>query len=285
LAGVKALGDWLPVDYYVGGIEHAVLHLLYARFYTKFLYDIGVVSFEEPFTTLFNIGMINYKGKKMSKGEGHGVSPDDILPKYGCDALRLYEMFISPPDIDCEWDDSGIEGVSRFLNKLWRLVESPKYIAPTNELTRQRHKMIYDITTRLENLSLNTVVSGFMENTNHLQNRASNGIDKETIKTMAILLAPFAPHMAEEIWEGLGFTDSVFAQRWPEYDPEMLKTDTIQLAMQINGKLRGNMTVAADAGKDFILNEARKILADKLEGKQIIKEIYVPGRIVSFVVK
>jgi leucyl-tRNA synthetase len=152
------------VDYYVGGVEHAVLHLLYARFYTKFLFDIGVVDFEEPFKKLFNQGMVNKNGKKMAKSAGNGVSPDELLPRYGCDSLRLYELFIGPPEIDCEWDDSGIDGVYRFLNKLWRLVDENKIIAETqdagnSELERLRHRMIHDITTRLENLSLNTVIS------------------------------------------------------------------------------------------------------------------------------
>jgi len=288
LASPEALKDWLPVDYYVGGIEHAVLHLLYARFYTKFLYDIGVVPFEEPFTTLFNIGMINYKGKKMSKGEGYGVSPDDVIPKYGCDALRLYEMFISPPELDCEWDDSGIEGVSRFLNKLWRIVERDvDRVAPaTDELLRLRHKIIHDITTRLDNLSLNTVVSGFMEHTNTLQSISqAGGVDKETIKVIAIMLAPFAPHIAEEIWELLGHSNSIFTQTWPKYDPEMLKTDTIEIAMQINGKLRGNLTIPADANKEAAEQAAKESLADKLKDVEIVKIIYVPGKIINFVVK
>jgi len=285
IASPEALNKWLPVDYYVGGIEHAVLHLLYARFYTKFLYDIGVVDFEEPFSTLFNIGMINYKGKKMSKGEGYGVSPDDVIPKYGCDALRLYEMFISPPELDCEWDDSGIEGVSRFLNKLWRIVErnATNNTPATDELTRLKHRIIHDITTRLDNLSLNTVISGFMEHTNSLQ--SIGDIDRETLETMAILLAPFAPHIAEEIWERLGHKKSVFAQTWPKYDPEMLKTNTIEIAMQINGKLRGNLTLPVDADKEVAIAAAKEALADKLTGVEIVKSIYVPGRIVNFVVK
>jgi len=284
LASTQALQDWLPVDYYVGGIEHAVLHLLYARFYTKFLYDIGVVSFQEPFTTLFNIGMINYKGKKMSKGEGHGVSPDEVIPQYGCDALRLYEMFIAPPDQDCEWDDSGIEGVARFLNKLWRLVENANIVPPTDALLRARHKMIYDITTRLEALSLNTVVSGFMEHTNALSALAATGIDQETLETLAILLAPFAPHLAEEIWETLGNTHSIFAQQWPTYDEKMLQSDTLTLALQINGKLRGSLTLPANATREEALSQAKATLADRLTGS-VVKEIYVPGKIVNFVVK
>jgi leucyl-tRNA synthetase len=284
LASTKALADWLPVDYYVGGIEHAVLHLLYARFYTKFLYDIGVVSFEEPFTTLFNIGMINYKGRKMSKGEGHGVSPDTVIPKYGCDALRLYEMFIAPPELDCEWDDSGIEGVARFLNKLWRLYENPRFVPPNDKLIRARHKMIYNITTRLENMSLNTVVSGFMEHTNTLLALADQGIDRETLEALAVLLSPFAPHMAEELWEQLGHTETIFAQPWPKYDENMLKADNIDIAMQVNGKLRGNLNIPAKATKEEVLAAAKEALGSRLNG-EIVKEIYVPGKIINFVVR
>ncbi|MCL2406051.1 MAG: leucine--tRNA ligase [Defluviitaleaceae bacterium] len=287
LASPQALKDWLPVDYYVGGVEHAVLHLLYARFYTKFLYDIGVVDFVEPFKNLFNQGMILKNGKKMAKSQGNGVSPDELLPKHGCDALRLYELFVGPPEVDSEWDDSGIEGVSRFLNKLWRVVETAaeKNTPVTQELTRLRHRIIHDITTRLENLSLNTVVSGFMEHTNTLQTLAqSTGVDKETIETLAILLAPFTPHIAEEIWEKLGNTQSIFTQKWPMYDPAMLKTDTIEIALQINGKLRGNITIPADASKDDVLALAREALADKLSGAEVKKSIYVPGRIANFVV-
>ena len=288
LASPQALKDWLPVDYYVGGVEHAVLHLLYARFYTKFLYDIGVVDFVEPFKKLFNQGMVLYKGKKMAKREGRGASPDEVLPKHGCDALRMYELFIGPPEVDAEWDDSGIEGVSRFLNKLWRIVEkeATKNIPATEELKRLRHRLIHDITTRLENLSLNTVISGFMEHTNTMQSIAqSHGIDRETLEVMAILLAPFAPHMAEEIWERLGHKNSVFSQSWPSYDPEMLKTDTIEIALQINGKLRGNINIPAGADKDSVISAAQEALASKLEGMEIVKSIYVPGRIVNFVVK
>jgi len=289
LASPEALKEWLPVDYYVGGVEHAVLHLLYARFYTKFLYDIGVVDFVEPFKKLFNQGMINKGSKKMSKSKGNGVSPDDILPNYGCDALRMYELFIGPPELDSEWDDSGIDGVFRFLNKLWRLLE-PSFenpAQPTEAMERLRHRMIYDITTRLENLSLNTVVSGFMEHTNTLQSLAkpAGGVDKATIETLAILLSPFAPHMAEEIWERLGNTTTIFAQSWPKWNDAMLKSDTIEIALQVNGKLRGNMEIAADLDKDSVLAQAKEQLADKLAGMEIVKSIYVPGRIANFVVK
>jgi leucyl-tRNA synthetase len=285
LASKEALERWLPVDYYVGGVEHAVLHLLYARFYTKFLYDIGVVGFTEPFKKLFNQGMINRDGKKMAKSHPKGcVSPDDMLSRYGCDSLRMYELFIGPPEQDSEWDDSGIEGVYRYLNKLFKLaVESlASPVKPTPRHNRLRHQLIYDITSRLENLSLNTVISGFMEHTNTL---SKIGMDKETLQTMAVLLAPFAPHMAEELWERLGNKKSVFTQSWPVYDPQQMKADTIEIALQVNGKLRDSMTVAADAAKDDVLAQAQQVLAERLAGMEIIKSIYVPGRIVNLVAK
>lgn len=289
IASPEKLKTWLPVDYYVGGVEHAVLHLLYARFYTKFLFDIGVVDFVEPFKKLFNQGMINKNGKKMAKSKGNGVSPDEILPTFGCDALRLYELFIGPPELDSEWDDRGIEGVYKFLNKLWRMLE-PSFQSPakaTEDMVRLRHRLIHDITTRIENLSLNTVISGFMEHTNTLQNLAkqAEGVDIDTIKTIAILLAPFAPHMAEEIWANLGNTNTVFAQQWPKWDDAKLKSDTIELAVQVNGKLRGNISIPSSADKDSVIAIAEAAISDKLAGVEIVKSIYVPGRIVNFVVK
>jgi len=271
----------------VGGVEHAVLHLLYARFYTKFLYDIGVVDFQEPFVKLFNQGMVTRNGKKMSKSLGSGVSPDDILPKYGCDALRMYELFIGPPELDAEWDDSGIDGVYRYLNKVWRLADDTPIIDENPDIERTRHRLIYDITTRLESLSLNTVISGFMEHTNTLisLSKTYGGISKNALETLAVLLAPFAPHMAEELWEKLGNATSVFASRWPEYDEAKLVTDTVEIAMQINGKLRGNIQVSANADKDSVVGQAREALGGKLDGVEVVKVIYVQGRIVNFVVR
>lgn len=286
IASAEALKKWLPVDYYVGGIEHAVLHLFYARFYTKFLYDIGAVDFQEPFTVLFNIGMVNRDGKKMAKSMGNGVSPDELLPKYGCDSLRMYELFIGPPELDAEWDDSGIEGVYRFLNKVWRL-SCENIIAETPEFERLRHRFIHDITTRLENLSLNTVISGFMEHTNTMQSLAKThgGIDKATLETLAIMLSPFAPHMAEETWERHGNTATVFAQTWPIYDKAKLQSDTSEIAMQINGKLRGSLEIHANADKETVIAQAKEALSDKLANVEIVKSIYVPGKIVNFVVR
>ncbi|MDE6357587.1 MAG: leucine--tRNA ligase, partial [Eubacteriales bacterium] len=218
LASKEALKKWMPVDMYVGGVEHAVLHLLYARFYTKFLKDIGVVDFDEPFLRLFNQGMITKDGAKMSKSKGNVVSPDDLVQKYGCDSLRMYELFVGPPEIDSEWDDSGIDGTFRYLNKVWKFVieYKDKLIEPTKELTKLRHKMIYEITNRLEALTMNTVISGFMEFTNKIVAEAKNvgGVDKETLETIVILLAPFTPHLSEELWQILGHNESVFKNTW-----------------------------------------------------------------------
>ena len=289
-ASPEALKKWLPVDYYVGGVEHAVLHLLYARFYTKFLYDIGVVEFEEPFTKLFNQGMITRHGQKMSKSKGNGISPDDIVGQYGCDSLRMYELFVGPPALDSDWDDSGIEGVFRYLNRVWKLFYQYKdsIIAPTAEMTRLRHLFVRDITQRLENLSMNTVVSGFMEHTSSLSDLAkkSDGIDADTMDTLAIMLAPFVPHLAEELWQMRGNEGSIFqGPRWPEYDENQIKSDTAELALQVNGRLRGQLTVSVGAPKDEVLAQAKAELAKWLEGGQIVKEIYVPGRIINIVVK
>ena len=281
--------DYLPVDMYIGGVEHAVLHLLYSRFYTKFLYDIGVVDFEEPFVKLFNQGMITGKnGIKMSKSKGNVISPDDLVRDYGCDALRIYELFVGPPELDSEWDDRGIDGVYRFLNRLWNLVQDSKKknVAATKEMIKLRHKMVYDITTRLESFSLNTVISGFMEYNNKFIELAKKegGIDLETLKTFTVLLAPFAPHIAEELHEILGGTESVFKEAWPTYDENEMKDDEVEIALQVNGKIKATLSVAADASKEDVLAKAKEVLADKIEGN-IVKEIYVPGRIVNIVVK
>ncbi len=280
---------YLPVDMYIGGVEHAVLHLLYSRFYTKFLCDIGAIDFDEPFKKLFNQGMITGKnGIKMSKSKGNVVSPDDLVRDYGCDALRLYELFVGPPELDAEWDDRGIEGVSRFLHRFWNLVmdSKDKDIAPTKEMVKVRHKLVYDIEQRFNQFSLNTVISGFMEYNNKLIDLAKKegGIDKETLKTYVTLLAPFAPHVGEELWQQLGGTGSVFHSQWPEYDEEAMKDDEIEVAVQVNGKTRAVINVPADIAKDQAIEAGKKAVADKLTGN-IVKEIYVPGRIINIVCK
>ena len=280
---------YLPVDMYIGGVEHAVLHLLYSRFYTKFLYDIGVIDFDEPFHKLFNQGMITGKnGVKMSKSKGNVISPDDLVRDYGCDSLRMYELFVGPPELDAEWDDRGIDGVYRFLKRFWTLAMDSieKDVPATKEMVKIRHKLVYDITQRLENFSLNTVISGFMEYNNKLNEIAKKegGVDKETIETMTVLLAPFAPHVAEELWEKLGHTDSVFHTTWPSADEEAMKDDEIEIPVQINGKTRAVISIAADCSKEDAIAAGKEAVADKLTGN-IIKEIYVPKKIINIVQK
>ena len=290
LVSKEKADKYLPVDMYIGGVEHAVLHLLYSRFYTKFLYDQGVIDFDEPFKKLFNQGMITGKnGVKMSKSMGNVVSPDDLIEDYGCDALRLYELFVGPPEMDAEWDDRGIDGVRRFLNRFWNLVteSADKNITATSEMIKIRHRITCDITSRIESFSLNTVVSGFMEYTNKLIDIAKKegGIDKETLETVVTLLAPFAPHISEELWEQLGHKESVFVNNpWPEYDEAEMKDDTIEIAVQVNGKMKGKVTIPADANQETALAAAKEALGDKYP-ENVVKEIYVPGRIINVVAR
>ena len=280
---------YLPVDMYIGGVEHAVLHLLYSRFYTKFLCDIGAIDFDEPFKKLFNQGMITgKKGIKMSKSKGNVVSPDDLVRDYGCDSLRLYELFVGPPELDAEWDDRGIEGVSRFLNRFWNLVmdNKDKNVKASKEMIKLRHKLVYDIEYRFNQFSLNTVISGFMEYNNKLIElaRKEGGIDKETLKTFVILLAPFAPHIGEELWQQLGGTNSVFHAQWPECDEEAMKDDEIEVAVQINGKTRAVISISADSSREDAIAAGREAVKEKMTGN-VVKEIYVPGKIINIVCK
>lgn len=288
LVNREAADALLPVDMYIGGVEHAVLHLLYSRFYTKFLCDIGVIDFDEPFNKLFNQGMITGKnGVKMSKSKGNVVSPDDLVRDYGCDSLRLYELFVGPPELDSEWDDRGIDGVYRFLNRFWKLVldNKDKAIEPTPEMLKERNKLIFDITQRLNNFSLNTVVSGFMEyNNKFIEMAKTQGIDKETLETFVTLLAPFTPHIAEELWSELGHTTSVFTNKWPEADTAAMQDNEKEVAVQINGKTKVVVKVPVDISKEDAITTGKQALGDKLSGT-IVKEIYVPGRIINIVVK
>ena len=213
-----------------------------------------------------------------------------MVRDYGCDSLRLYELFVGPPELDSEWDDRGIDGVYRFLNRFWNLVTDSieANVAVTKEMVKLRHKMIYDITTRLEAFSLNTVISGFMEYNNKLIDLAkkTGGIDRETIQVMIRLIAPFAPHMAEELWEKAGNTNSVFDKEngWPEYDEALMADDEVEVAVQINGRTKAVITVAKDIAKEEAIAKGKEALGDKLTGN-VIKEIYVPGRIINIVAK
>ena len=280
---------YLPVDMYIGGVEHAVLHLLYSRFYTKFLHDIGVVDFDEPFTKLFNQGMITGKnGIKMSKSKGNVISPDDLVREYGCDSLRMYELFVGPPELDAEWDDRGIDGVYRFINRFWNLVmdNKDKQTPASKEMVKVRHKMVHDITQRLESFSLNTVISGFMEYNNKLIDLAKKegGVDKETLETAVILLAPFAPHLCEELWEELGHEQTVFSNTWPDADHEAMRDDEVEVPVQINGKTKAVICIPVELSKEEAIARGKEAVADKITGT-VVKEIYVPKKIINLVVK
>ena len=224
-------------------------------------------------------------GIKMSNSKGNVVSPDDLVRDYGCDSLRMYELFVGPPELDSEWDDRGIDGVYRFLSKFWNLVQEnkDKDVAETPELVKIRHQLVDTISSRLEAFSLNTVVSGFMEFNNKLSKL--DGVDKATLETYAILLAPFAPHIAAEVWEELGHDTSIFDEKWPVADKSKAADDTREIGVQVNGKVRGTVEIAVDADKDTALAAAKEAVADKIEGKSIVKEIYVPGKIINIVVK
>jgi leucyl-tRNA synthetase len=284
---------WLPVDMYVGGVEHAILHLLYARFFTMFLYDIGVVDFEEPFSRLFNQGMITRLSKtggveKMSKSKGNVVNPDDLVERYGCDSLRLYELFVGPPEMDAEWSDSGIDGVHRFLKRAWTWVLkangnwSP---TPSRQMLSARHLLVKKVTERLESFRLNTVVSAMMEFLNEVQ-VLNTPPDLETVEAFLVVLSPFAPHFAEELWGRTGHQPSIFRQTWPDWDDACTVADTVTLAVQVNGKMRGKIVVPMDSEEEAVLDAA---LADDavgkhLDGKEIRKKIYVKNRILNLVV-
>ena len=285
--------EWLPVDLYVGGVEHAILHLLYARFFTMFLHDIGVVDFEEPFLRLFNQGMITYVGKsgkaeKMSKSKGNVVNPDDLVRDFGCDSLRMYELFVGPPELDAEWNDHGIEGVHRFLKRAWHWVSMHNgqwTTSPSREMLSQRHLLVKNVTERLESFRMNTIVSSFMEFLNEVTSM-NEAPDKETIEAFLVAIAPFAPHFAEELWERTGHQPSIFFQKWPVWDEAYTTFDIVTVAVQINGKLRGTIVVKAEAPEESVLEAATKdpAITRYLDGKQIRKKVYVKNRILNLVV-
>ena len=238
---------------------------------------------------VFGHGWVLLNSGKMSKSIGNVVSPDELVEKYGCDSLRMYELFVGPPELDCDWDDSGIDGVFRFLNRVWKMVYNNKDAgkAASKEEEFIVNKMILDVTNRIESLAMNTIVSTLMESTNKLLDVAKKegGLSKATLDTMAVMLAPFAPHIAEELWKELGYEGSVFAAGWPKADESKLVQDTVEIAVQIGGKLRGTMEISKDAAKEDVLAQAKEVLASKIEGKTVVKEIYVPGKIVNLIVK
>ena len=274
---------WLPVSLYVGGTEHAVLHLLYARFWHKVLYDLGVVTTKEPFMKLLNQGMIlGEDGEKMSKSRGNVINPDDVIAKVGADSLRLYEMFMGPLDQMKPWNTKGIEGVSRFLQRAWRLILSDR-VPQDPETEIRRHKMIRKVGEDIQNFRFNTAISAMMI----FVNESQKGLSEEDAKALILCLAPFAPHIAEELWSLTGGTGLVCKQSWPTFDPEKTVDATIELVVQINGKVRAKIQVPADVDKEKALEAAKENEFAKkwLEGKEIVKEIFVPGKLLNIVVK
>jgi leucyl-tRNA synthetase len=271
---------------------------LYARFFTKVLFDLGYVGFDEPFRRLFNQGMVcKYSDKtgkleKTSKSKGNVVNPDPLVEKYGTDTVRLYELFIGPPEVDSEWSDQGIEGVYRFLNRIFKLVADNAGDAPakeTNEAVRRETNLLaYKVTDRLESFKFNTAISAFMEFINAVGAADGNRrIARETLETAIILLAPFAPHLAEELWEMTGHAGSVFHSTWPTYDKTLLELDTVEIPVQINGKVRATLSVEKGTTEAAVVEQALALphVQQYTGGKTIAKKIYVPDKILNLVVK
>jgi len=280
---------WMPVDLYVGGVEHAVLHLLYSRFWHHVLHDLGLVSTREPYKKLFNQGMIQGEdGQKMSKSRGNVINPDDVIEEYGADSMRLYEMFMGPLDKSKPWSIKGLQGCARFAEKIWRIFnDTDKHSEQTDikETTQLLHQTIAKVTKDLENMRFNTAISQMMILSNHLQ--GLDIINIETLKTFLLLLNPFIPHMAEELNEQINAFASLSYTTWPEFDVELAKEELITIAIQVNGKLRGNLQVPAETDDKTLKTEAAKVDGVKkhLEGKNIVKKIVIPGRLVNFVAK
>ncbi len=284
LASPEALKYWMPVDWYNGGMEHTTLHLLYSRFWHRFLYDEGVVPCPEPYQKRTSHGMIlGSNGEKMSKSRGNVVNPDDIVREYGADTLRTYEMFIGAFDLSASWSEDGVKGCRRFLERVWKLqdilTDDEGYSA---DMETKMHQTIKKVSSDFESLKYNTAIAAMMSLINDFYKK--NAVTKGEFKTLLTLLNPVAPHITEELWQANGFDGRLYQTSWPEYDEEKTVESTIELAVQINGKMKGTLKVSKDEQKDNILAMAKEMLGDKLTGT-IIKEIYVPGRIVNIVVK
>jgi leucyl-tRNA synthetase len=292
-----ALKEWMPVDQYIGGVEHAILHLMYARFFTKALADLGHLDFQEPFKALFTQGMVTKDGAKMSKSRGNVVSPAAIIERYGADTARCYILFIGPPDQDADWSDEGMEGVHRFLSRLWRLaVETAEQVdagqggeAEDLALLRKAHWAIEKVSGDLQRFAFNTAIAAVMELLNEcsrLRETASVETKRFALATAASLLFPFAPHVSADIYERLT-RERVWEQPWPQADEALLERDEYELVCQVNGKLRDRVTVATDADAEELkeLCRAAPNVRAHLDGKEIVKEIVVPGKLVNLVVR
>lgn len=289
---------WLPVDQYTGGVEHATMHLLYVRFFTKAMRDVGLIKISEPMTALFNQGIIlGEDSEKMSKSRGNVIAPDDLVQEYGADAVRVYMMFMAPWELGGPWNSEGIGGVTRFLNRVWRLAadepseQTPEPIAPA-DFKRLLHKTIHRVTGDMENFKFNTMISALMEFSNHLTKHQGGAISEtalwqQAIDTLLLMLAPLAPFMAEELWRRRGHTDSIHLQQWPQYDSEALIDKSVTVPIQVNGKLRDTITIATGLDREAAVQAAKSSakIALALENKKIIKIIWVQDKLLNLVVK
>lgn len=284
LASPEALKYWMPVDWYNGGMEHTTLHLLYSRFWHKFLYDQKIVPTPEPYQKRTSHGMIlGENGEKMSKSRGNVVNPDDIVNDYGADTLRTYEMFIGAFDLSASWSDDGVKGCRRFLERVWKLqdivVDGDAY---SKDMETRMHQTIKKVSSDFENLKYNTAIAAMMALINEFYKK--NSVTRGEMKTFLTLLNPVAPHITEELWSILGFEGYLYQTSWPEFDEAKTVEATVEIAVQINGKMKATLAINKDDAKDIVLAKAKEAIADKLTGT-IVKEIYVPGRIVNIVMK
>jgi len=282
---------WLPVDQYIGGIEHAVGHLIYCRFFTKVMRDLGMIELDEPVKNLMTQGMVIKDGAKMSKSKGNVVDPDDMIVRYGADTVRLFMLFAAPPEKDLEWNDKGIEGSYRFTLRVWRLVwgwvdAGAKKGTADEELLRWQHKTVKRLTEQVEGYHLNTAIAGLMEYVNYLYEIGIERVTRVALEALLLTLSPFAPHLCEELWEAMGHRESIFTMPWPAYDPACLHENTVLVVVQINGKLRDRIAVSAEASEDEVKNLAlaSEKIAAHISGKVVRKMIYVRGRILNIVV-
>ena len=284
LASKEALKYWLPVDWYNGGMEHTTLHLLYSRFWHKFLYDQGVVPTSEPYQKRTSHGMIlGENGEKMSKSRGNVVNPDDIVDVYGADTLRTYEMFIGAFDLAASWSEDGVKGCRRFLDRVWKLQDSvTDEKGYSKDMETKMHQVIKKVSNDFENLKYNTAIAAMMALLNDFYKKGS--VTADEFKILLILLNPVAPHITEELWSVKNYGGYVYQQTWPEFDEAKTVESTVEIAVQINGKTKATLAIGKEDPKDEVIAKAKEVIADKLTGN-VIKEIYVPGRIVNIVMK
>ena len=284
LASKEALEYWMPVDWYNGGMEHTTLHLLYSRFWHKFLYDEKVVPCPEPYLKRTSHGMIlGSNGEKMSKSRGNVVNPDDIVRDYGADTLRTYEMFIGAFELSASWSEDGVKGCRRFLERVWKLQDIlTEETGFSKDLETKMHQTIKKVSNDFENLKYNTAIAAMMALINEFYKK--NAVTRDEFKTLLTLLNPVAPHITEELWQRVGFEGRVYQTSWPEYEEAKTVESTIEIAVQINGKTRATLAIGKEDPKDEVIAKAKEVIADKLTGT-IVKEIYVPGRIVNIVQK